>query len=243
MLNLSRGIKAYYGRRRENRRQIERQKNMLVLTDIVLVDDFYRHAVEPALARHKIFSSIFGENGHKIGENLEYLIATKQIPTFQIPYSALKGAAKERADEIIKADVERQMKIAQMGIERMAKEVSLIFGLPVHPNAVHVNVEDTRQQFTEQIQDMFSMPAVYKNDMLLSANLVRDFPIPLRGGIERYETASLLWDEGHHAVEFWKDVNALTDYSGLFPNKPRIPKGPDDRSGRSRAWKPGLLPT
>lgn len=46
--------------------------------------------------------------------------------------------------------------------------------------------------------------------------------------VAEYEAKSLMKDEGQIVLDYWKSINAVKDYSSLFPDKPDL-KGPPPR--------------
>ena len=239
---------------KEFQRLIHREQNMFRWDKIVLMDDFFSCAVDPASQNGVALTKVFGENAKKLSWNLQYLMQRKlEHPVFSVPYSHLKDVAKTRMDPIIEAQVDVNMQHMRVYANKLkaytntfmhkkaqfsekALKVSndnIIFDAP--------NLEELKKVIRNELRGNTYQLAVCFGTIIHSMGMQSN-PLMNTSGIQRLENAALKNREGGVLLDFWKQVNALDDYSHLYSNKPNIPKGP--RPGKKNKekrwdWLPG----
>lgn len=102
---------------------------------------------------------------------------------------------------------------------------------------------DARIKRISDFTQIFNVTAYRLQDMV-GAMDTNNFVLDFRGRISKYEKRSIQNNEGVEAVQFWKRVNDLTDYSHLFED---MPEQGGTKQGRSilnaiRDTVGGLMP-
>jgi hypothetical protein len=229
---------------RENKRLIERQKLIYDPNKIVLSNDFFECAVFPAIENNTTFERLFGARGSLLGDTLNYFSQSRQIATFPVHY---KSASPETQREV-EEQIDHQVGNA---IERQKQEVDTLLraflGHALPEKAQVVFAGPSEEELTARLQSQTHVPAFYLGNIMQAMDATAP-PSLWTGefGVKRYETASLFKDEGHLALAFWQNVNALRDFSGMFPDRPPPPRwgSPDDDGAKvgvkvgAGAWKP-----
>lgn len=189
----------------EYRQKIARLKNALKKNDIILMQDFYEHAVRPALEADGVFANIFGQEAKDLPENLEALATGEGLwpwgkaKRYDVPYAALPAHIQEELD----AEIADEVASIIGNLEVVHRMLGSLQGM---------SMGDIHRGLTEKIKETKSLPAYEARSYLDAMNVNRGFPFGLTGGETRYELRSYILTGGDSAVAFWQNVVNLKDY-------------------------------
>ena len=205
----------------EDRRQINRQKAMLAPGALVLFPDFFKAAVAPAMKAHgKNFAATFGVGGRKIEDILYQLSDLKEIPVHFLAFDALSGRSQENAAEYLAVAVKEVAAYIEAQEKTLGPDEELLAG--------GMPVAEYKKNLKENVQKKDLITAFFLKDIMFAMDMCWRSSLSGQGiGIMRYETSSLVRGQGHHVVQFWKDVNELEDYRRLVER----PGNPAPRPG------------
>ncbi len=224
------------------KRLIEREEIILDPNKIVLSHDFFNCAVLPAIEGNSTFERLFGGKGSLIENTLNFNAQTRRIPTFPVHYKC----ASEQTQKIIEEELRRRVEV---GLKRQVQEVERLlnafFGETLPKEAKVVFSGPSAEVAMDRLKSSAHLPAFHLGHIMQVMDMTAGSSM-LTGayGVERYNATSLLKDEGHIALAFWKNVNALADFSGQFPSRPPPPRwgAPNDEGGKvgvnAGAWQP-----
>jgi len=179
--------------------RINRQSSLVAQNSIVLWDDFYEHAVQPALQSGRVFQHIFGRDGLAIKQHWARAVRSNNATSFPIDYTKLSFDTKARIDERIRKGV----------IEEFENDDPL--------------TQTEFESFVRAARQDFQLDAVYIKEIMAAMDACRG-PLGDRG-IFRYEEKSLRRNQGNAVVNFWEAVSKLEPYNNRVSDPPD-PKGP-----------------
>lgn len=238
MLGLARQFHDHITAVREYQRKIEREKLMIDGDAIVLVDEFFSHAIEPYLRNNQSsLAQLFKKRGVIIYANAVNGSYLDGLTRYPIQYEQLTDEMKEHYRWV---DSERKT------FQSDAKnETNWDFLSPLERHIDHPVIRmmwrgeirrqmmderpcDERQYIGLSLDDFFRLANGVGFEMDKSGKCLFHGYNPNGSHFNDAEKWSILKGDGRNILRFWQDVSSLRDYSGFFPHKPK-PKGNNDR--------------
>lgn len=254
MLRLARQFHHHVTAVREYKRKIDREKLMIDGSSIVLLDEFFSHAVEPYLRGNGFgLAKLIKKNSVVIYSFAQKGSAIAKFPRYPIQYEQLSDEMKRYYHW---AHDQREM--LKNGNE---DDVSWNVLLPLYR---HLDNETIREMWREEIECHVMDKRPVEDRLYTGVTLDDLFQLANGADLEMYndnvsftytpnrsyfndaERWSVLMGDGGNVLRFWQDVSSLRDYSSFFPHKPR-PKGNDRQKpqafpvrGIQPAWGSGF---
>ncbi len=233
MMGLARQFQQRVRDYQEYNRLIEREKLQIDPHSIILMDDFFLHAVEPLLHHQTSLSDFFVKYGESLYYQANYAARHTQRPVFPIEIHQL--------DLRMRANLTRKDQLLDKGWPD--EEIASILPLTLHIKdkerrgiwiAHHMVSHMNLTKFPES-----KLYGAYLGDVFALANSLSG----IQSTIDQKQFYSLIQGQGEPVLQFWKDVRNLKDYSGFFPNKPK-PPGDNINRQKERAaaaiWRPAF---
>ncbi|HPF78073.1 MAG TPA: hypothetical protein PLF01_02165 [Alphaproteobacteria bacterium] len=209
----------------EYKRLIDREKTIMAMhpLKLVMAHDFYEavRGVDKngVSVPHRVFSHIFGEHAQLIKGNLQSLVRRKKVRSALISYDEFQGNIKRYVDRAAAEYIDERIALAKQkgGVAEMFDGYS-------HPDFAPITPEDFsmegRQKRIREFAEMFNMQAYRLRDLVKAMDTTNYIVTTIGGRINRYENISLRQGEGDDALQFWRRVNALDDYSHVLEDTP-----------------------
>lgn len=215
---------------KEYRRLIDRERGMVDETALILLDDFYQHALQPLLAGGTPLSRFFAQNGVKLYHGMRNMMQDAYTQQYLLRPDCLDPRMRDylhRKQAFMEAGCPEDQIFDIIPLTRYMpddqdKDVWISYHL----------IKDAPANFARNLQ------CLHLGDFLALA----DESAFMGHAIDRHEFYSLLTDQGNSVLQFWRNVRQLKDYSGFFPHKPK-PQGNNHHRKREERFAAGLKPS
>lgn len=234
--------------RPEYERLLERERGMVDIKALVSIDEFLEKIVLPLaeapLAEEKNpFVRLFKKEGECVENTLFYWASLRRIESANIKWDMMSEdvqALMERrhgGDSFMSLSERMDALVSREGfITTGDKEIQKLTDIRDLPK-VQPSIEDCAMKHSALEKRRY--PALYLGLIVQAIDVV----VGREDALLYVENQSLWTGYGREALDFWKAVNTLRDYSSFFPNKPKL-RGDtrDDSSGRVKVeeWKPAF---
>lgn len=236
MLSLARQFHDHITAVREYQRKIEREKLMIDGNAIVLVDEFFSHAVEPYLRdNNSALAQLFKKQGVMIYASAMSGSSLDGLTRYRIQYEQLTDEMKDHYRWV---DIQRDTLQSEASdetnwnflspLERHIDDdiIRMIWHAEIRRQMTDKRPCEKRQYIGVSLDDMFKLANGVGFEIDKNGRCLFQGYNPNGSHLKKSETWSVWKGDGRNVLRFWQDVSSLRDYSGFFPRKPKL-KGND----------------
>ena len=218
-------------------RQIKRQKRSIDPLAIVTIDEFIEKVAKPTAAGKGSLAELFREKGDVLEDYL-FMKACHgfdfksdlDIEFFPVKYEMMRESDKALMEEkyTVDPDNPNKGKMRTLGGFDLTVALSRVVGGYLE--------YDLRSDLSATLlAQNRRYPALYIENIFFQIDEITE----THGEVDGCSLFSLVGGNGQEAVDFWRRVSDLRDYSGFFPDKPK-PRGNNTR--HDKEWSGVLNP-
>ena len=224
MLGLSRLYRYYVHDLPESKRIIQEQRAKIDPFAIVSIDEFIEKIMKPAMQENHPFADLFKKHAKRIEKTLFYWASLDQFESFNVKYEMMREEDQAFMQRRYTPDPSAQP--TELSLLAEIKDLLAERG--------HI---DPIEEDQSHLPENRNYPTLYFAHIVQAIEAVTK----VKGILLDTEKKSIKAGHAQAALNFWRQVDNLKDYSTFFPHKPK-PRGNNEDDGGSRTWLGGLLP-